>query len=38
MMYDVPDPLLSDEEHYDLWFPKPPKRWEDEEGEDDDEE
>lgn len=23
----IPEPLLSDEEHYDLWFPKPPRRW-----------
>lgn len=24
-MFDVPDPPLSDEEYYDIWFPKPPE-------------
>ena len=35
-MYDVPDPPLSDEEYYDIWFPK--SKWESEPEYDDDEE
>ena len=23
----IPEPLLSDEEYSSVWFPKPPRRW-----------